>query len=120
MDKPTYTLEFEKPLRELEKQIEHLHQQALESKIDVSTEISAIERKLAETQRAIYTSLTPWQRVQVGPPSRHGLLRGSITSAALRSAKTSSELHGDRQFKRRPRASSVRPGTAIFRRPAPS
>ena len=41
MDKPTYTLEFEKPLRELEKQIEHLNQRALESKLDVSNEIAS-------------------------------------------------------------------------------
>ena len=54
MDKPSYTLDFEKPLRELEKQIEHLHQQALENNLDVSAEIAAIERKLAETQRTIF------------------------------------------------------------------
>jgi acetyl-CoA carboxylase carboxyl transferase subunit alpha len=95
MDKPTYTLEFEKPLRELEKQIEHLHQQTLESKIDVSTEISAIERKLAETQRAIYTSLTPWQRVQI---ARHPKRPYALDYVGL-ICENFQELHGDRQFK---------------------
>jgi acetyl-CoA carboxylase carboxyl transferase subunit alpha len=95
MDKPTYTLEFEKPLRELEKQIEHLHQQALESKLDVSTEIVAIERKLAETQRAIYTSLTPWQRVQI---ARHPKRPYALDYVGL-ICENFQELHGDRQFK---------------------
>jgi acetyl-CoA carboxylase carboxyl transferase subunit alpha len=95
MDKPSYTLEFEKPLRELEKQIEHLHQQTLESKLDVSTEISAIERKLAETQRAIYTSLTPWQRVQI---ARHPKRPYALDYVSL-ICESFQELHGDRQFK---------------------
>jgi acetyl-CoA carboxylase carboxyl transferase subunit alpha len=95
MDKPSYTLEFEKPLRELEKQIEHLHQQALESKLDVSTELSAIERKLAETQRAIYTSLTPWQRVQI---ARHPKRPYALDYVGL-ICENFQELHGDRQFK---------------------
>jgi acetyl-CoA carboxylase carboxyl transferase subunit alpha len=95
MDKPTYTLEFEKPLRELEKQIEHLHQQALESKLDVSAEIAAIERKLAETQRAIYTSLTPWQRVQI---ARHPKRPYALDYVNL-ICENFQELHGDRQFK---------------------
>ncbi len=95
MDKPSYTLEFEKPLRELEKQIEHLHQQALESKIDVSAEIAAIERKLAETQRAIYSSLTPWQRVQI---ARHPKRPYALDYVSL-ICENFQELHGDRQFK---------------------
>ncbi|HTB81692.1 MAG TPA: acetyl-CoA carboxylase carboxyltransferase subunit alpha [Opitutaceae bacterium] len=95
MDKPSYTLEFEKPLRELEKQIEHLHQQTLENNFDVSSEISAIERKLAETQRAIYTSLTPWQRVQI---ARHPKRPYALDYVGL-IFENFQELHGDRQFK---------------------
>jgi acetyl-CoA carboxylase carboxyl transferase subunit alpha len=95
MDKPSYMLEFEKPLRELEKQIEHLHQQTLESNLDVSSEISAIERKLAETQRAIYTSLTPWQRVQI---ARHKKRPYALEYVGL-ICENFQELHGDRQFK---------------------
>jgi len=95
MDKPSYTLEFEKPLRELEKQIEHLNQRALESKLDVSNEIAAIERKLAETQRAIYTSLTPWQRVQI---ARHPKRPYALDYVGL-ICENFQELHGDRQFK---------------------
>src|SRR5581483_2938126 len=95
MDKPAYTLEFEKPLRELEKQIEHLHQQTLENNLDVSSEISAIERKLAETQRAIYTSLTPWQRVQI---ARHPKRPYALDYVSM-ICENFQELHGDRQFR---------------------
>jgi len=107
MDKPSYTLEFEKPLRELEKQIEQLNQQALENNIDVSAEISAIERKLAETQRAIYTSLTPWQRVLI---ARHPKRPYALDYVGL-ICENFQELHGDRQFKD---DRALVGGTAIF------
>jgi acetyl-CoA carboxylase carboxyl transferase subunit alpha len=95
MEKPSYTLEFEKPLRELEKQIEHLNQRALESKLDVSAEIASVERKLAETQRAIYSNLTPWQRVQI---ARHPKRPYALDYVGL-ICENFQELHGDRQFK---------------------
>jgi acetyl-CoA carboxylase carboxyl transferase subunit alpha len=95
MEKPSYTLEFERPLRELEKQIEHLNQRALESKLDVSVEITAIERKLAETQRAIYSNLTPWQRVQI---ARHPKRPYALDYVGL-ICENFQELHGDRHFK---------------------
>ena len=46
MDDTTYTLEFEKPLRELEKQLITLQHVSDETKVDVSQEIKAIESKL--------------------------------------------------------------------------
>ncbi len=58
-------LEFEKPLVELQKQIDHLRQQASERQLDVEREIVPLERKLADLKREIYTNLTPMQRVQV-------------------------------------------------------
>ena len=65
MDKPVYTLEFEKPLRELSTQLDQLRQQSLENNLDLSSEIAGITRKIEATQREIYSSLTPWQRVQI-------------------------------------------------------
>ena len=65
MERPAYLLEFEKPLRELEKQLEALHQQSLENNIDMSAELATIEAKIEATRQDIYTHLTPWQRVQV-------------------------------------------------------
>ena len=68
MDDVTYTLEFEKPLRELEKQLITLNQVSQESKVDVSSEIEAIETKIEKIKKDIYSNLTAWQRVQL---SRH-------------------------------------------------
>ena len=50
MDDTTYTLEFEKPLRELEKQLITLQHVSDETKVDVSQEIKAIESKKEREQ----------------------------------------------------------------------
>ena len=94
MERPAYLLEFEKPLRELEKQLDTLHQQSLENNIDMSAELSAIEEKIETTKRDIYSNLTPWQRVQVARhPKRPYALDyfGALCTDFQ-------ELHGDRQF----------------------
>jgi acetyl-CoA carboxylase carboxyl transferase subunit alpha len=95
MERPVYLLEFEKPLRELEKQLEALHQQSLENNIDMSAELSAIEAKIDQTRREIYSSLTPWQRVQV---ARHPKRPYALDYVA-QLCTDFQELHGDRQFK---------------------
>jgi len=95
MDRPAYLLEFEKPLRELEKQLDALHQQSLENNIDMSAELAAIEQKIEVTRREIYSSLTPWQRVQV---ARHPKRPYALDYVAALCTDFQ-ELHGDRQFK---------------------
>lgn len=95
MDRPAYLLEFEKPLRELEKQLEALHQQSLENNIDMSGELATIEAKIDLTRRDIYTNLTPWQRVQV---ARHPKRPYALDYVAALCTDFQ-ELHGDRQFK---------------------
>ena len=46
MDRPAYLLEFEKPLRELVKQLDELRQQSIETNVDLTKEIHAIEGKM--------------------------------------------------------------------------
>lgn len=94
MDKPVYTLEFEKPLRELSTQLDQLRQQSLENNLDLSSEIAGITRKIEATQREIYTSLTPWQRVQI---ARHPKRPYALDYVNL-ICEGFQELHGDRQF----------------------
>jgi acetyl-CoA carboxylase carboxyl transferase subunit alpha len=94
MAKPAYTLEFEKPLRELEKRLEQLHQPALDNRLDLSEEIARLEKRIDTIRQKIYSSLTAWQRVQIARhPQRpyaldyiHGILTGF------------EEFHGDRHF----------------------
>ena len=95
MENVTYTLEFEKPLLELEKQLTTLRAVSNESKVDVSNEISAIEQKIKQTKGDIYSNLTPWQRVQL---SRHPKRPYSLDYIA-HVFTGFEELHGDRRFR---------------------
>jgi acetyl-CoA carboxylase carboxyl transferase subunit alpha len=89
-----YTLDFEKPLQELERQIEELKRLGTERDIGVDDELLSLERKLDDLRREIYDSLTPIQRVQV---ARHP--RRPYTLDYLSTIFTDFiELHGDRQF----------------------
>jgi acetyl-CoA carboxylase carboxyl transferase subunit alpha len=90
-----YALDFEKPLVELERQIDELRRLHDERDIDVAGEVSALESKLASQRAAIYSQLTPMQRVQV---ARHP--RRPYTLDYLSSIFTDFiELHGDRLFR---------------------
>lgn len=95
MEKTSYVLEFEKPLRELSKQLDGLRQQSLETGVDLAGEITAIEAKIDSTQREIYSALTPWQRVQI---ARHPKRPYALDYVRL-VCEDFQELHGDRQFK---------------------
>ena len=94
MERPAYLLEFEKPLRELEKQLESLHQQSLENNIDMAAELTAIEEKLDQTKREIYSNLSPWQRVQVARHPKRPYALDYVQALCTQFQ----ELHGDRQY----------------------
>ena len=89
-----YTLEFEKPIVDLEQTIESLRKQAAEQKIDLSGQIKSIEAKLEATRKEIFTNLSPWQRVQL---ARHPK-RPYMLDYLQRIASGFIELHGDRRF----------------------
>jgi acetyl-CoA carboxylase carboxyl transferase subunit alpha len=58
-------LDFEKPIAELEGQIEELRRKTDESGIDVADEVGRLRDKVEATLRATYAKLTPWQKTQV-------------------------------------------------------
>jgi len=89
-----YTLEFEKPIVELEQTLDALRKQAHDQKIDLTAQITAIEHKLEVTKKDIFTNLTPWQRVQL---ARHPK-RPYMLDYIQRVATDFIELHGDRRF----------------------
>ncbi len=95
MNDVTYTLEFEKPLRELEKQLITLNQVSKESRVDVSLEVEAIEKKIEKMKADIYSDLTAWQRVQL---SRHPKRPYSLDYIS-NIFTDFEELHGDRRFR---------------------
>jgi acetyl-CoA carboxylase carboxyl transferase subunit alpha len=94
MEKPAHVLEFERPLRELEKQVETLHQQSLENNVDLSADIAVMEKKLEQLRREIYTRLTPWQRVLIARHPQRPYALDYIGACC----ENFQELHGDRQF----------------------
>lgn len=57
--------EFEKPIIDLEQEIEGLKKLSTTKAVDVKDEIGSLERKLDNIRREIYGNLTPWQRVQI-------------------------------------------------------
>jgi len=85
-------LEFEKPIAELEKELEMLRNKSNSQDIDLSSEISSIEAKLVETRHQIYENLSPWQRVQI---ARHAK-RPFMLDYVARAFDDFTELHGDR------------------------
>ena len=89
------TMEFEKPIVELERQIEELKKTAGKRQLSVDVEIAPLERRLAELRSEVYRNLTPFQKVQV---ARH--VRRPFTLDYIQLAFTDFiELHGDRLFR---------------------
>jgi len=94
MPPSAYTLDFEKPLQELDRQIEELKRLGEERQIDVTTELRLLTEKLTTVREEIYKNLTPIQRVMV---ARHP--RRPYTLDYLSTIFTDFiELHGDRLY----------------------
>jgi acetyl-CoA carboxylase carboxyl transferase subunit alpha len=94
MEAPAYILEFEKPLRELARQLDELRQRSIETNVDLANEIGAIEGKIEATQREIYSNLTPWQKVQIARHPKRPYALDYIAAIF----DDFQELHGDRQY----------------------
>ena len=92
---PTYTLEFEKPLLELEKQIEDLKRLGDERQIDVNGELEGLQSKLEGLRGEIYKNLTPMQRVMVARHPRRPYSLDYLSTIFTDFI----ELHGDRLFR---------------------
>jgi acetyl-CoA carboxylase carboxyl transferase subunit alpha len=90
----TFTLDFEKPVKILEDQIQELKLASSGKGIDVSNEIKALERKNSELIKEIYSNLSPWEQVQL---SRHPN-RPHTKDYIQRIFDNFYELHGDRKF----------------------
>jgi acetyl-CoA carboxylase carboxyl transferase subunit alpha len=95
MEKPIYTLEFEKPLRELTRRLDELRQQSLETNVDLVTQVTQIEKEIEGARREIYSNLTPWQKVQI---ARHPKRPYALDYIGMIFTNFE-ELHGDRQFR---------------------
>ena len=57
------TLEFEKPIVELEQKIDEIKE--MSSGMDISNELAKLEKKVIELRTQIFSNLTPWEVVQL-------------------------------------------------------
>src|SRR5688572_9909361 len=87
-------LDFEKPILELEQKLDELRRHGRENNVNLDPEIRRMETKIEETKRSVYSSLTPWQRVQI---ARHTARPFTLDYFQL-SFSDFVELHGDRRF----------------------
>ncbi|KAG1676463.1 hypothetical protein FOA52_002283 [Chlamydomonas sp. UWO 241] len=86
------TLDFEKPLVELDKRISEVRKVAEDNGVDVSAQMVELENRATELRRETYSRLTPTQRLQV---ARHPN-RPSCLDVILNITDKFVELHGDR------------------------
>lgn len=90
----TYSLDFEKPMLELEHKIEELKGLANKEGLDFNEEISRLQSRLKKLEEETLTHLTPWQKVQL---ARHPNRPKSLTLAHL-IFDDFLPLHGDRLY----------------------
>ncbi|MFT6630477.1 MAG: acetyl-CoA carboxylase carboxyl transferase subunit alpha [Bacteriovoracaceae bacterium] len=89
-----YTLDFEKPVHELENQIKELKEANEKSELDITKEIGALQNKVDSLLKEIYENLNPWERVQL---SRHPKRPHTQDYIDLM-IEDFHEVHGDRRF----------------------
>jgi acetyl-CoA carboxylase carboxyl transferase subunit alpha len=87
-------LEFEKPIVELEKQLDELKKHSRLSSVDLEREMRSMETKIEETKREIYENLSAWQKVQI---ARHTARPFALDYLRL-AFSDFIELRGDRLF----------------------
>ena len=87
------TLDFEKPILDLEHKIEDLRQMG-SKRVTLEPEIKRLESKLEKLKNDIYNNMTPWQRVQI---ARHPKRPYTLDYIRMMTDEFL-ELHGDRLF----------------------
>jgi acetyl-CoA carboxylase carboxyl transferase subunit alpha len=86
-------LDFEKPLVELEEQIEQIRQLAKDSEVDVSQQLLQLETLAARRREEIFSNLSPAQKIQV---ARHPQRPSTLDYIQVLTDEFI-ELHGDRR-----------------------
>jgi acetyl-CoA carboxylase carboxyl transferase subunit alpha len=87
------TLDFEKPLVDLQKKIMEIRKMANETGLDFSDQILLLENKYHQALKDLYTHLTPYQRLNI---ARHPN-RPTCLDHIFNITEKFMELHGDRE-----------------------
>ena len=89
-----FILDFERPIAELEKKIMEMREYADSTNIDLTEDITRLEKKAEELRNEIYNNLSRWQHVQL---ARHPQ-RPYTLDYIEHICSHFEELHGDRYF----------------------
>jgi acetyl-CoA carboxylase carboxyl transferase subunit alpha len=89
------SFDFEKPIADLQQQIDKVKQISEKTKVDMSATLNELEAKLETTKETIYSNLTGWQNVQI---SRHPDRPYTLQYIEMM-CDDFIELHGDRTVK---------------------
>tara|TARA_R110002072_G_scaffold303077_1_gene492894 strand:+ start:14561 stop:15514 length:954 start_codon:yes stop_codon:yes gene_type:complete len=89
-------LDFEEPLKELEDKILQMTEIGTKTDVDMSDKIGELETKLKEKTKEVFSTLTPWQKVQL---SRHPDRPYTLAYIEAMTEGNFQELHGDRNVK---------------------
>lgn len=92
--KMAITLDFEKPIIELEKKIEELQNFTKKEDIELSDEIKKLNERLEHLRKDVFGNLTSWQKVQL---SRHPDRPYTLDYIRMMFDEFI-EIHGDRAF----------------------
>jgi acetyl-CoA carboxylase carboxyl transferase subunit alpha len=85
---------FERPIQELEAQLAELEALSLRTKLDISSEIEAVHKKLKATIETTYKDLSAWETVNVARHAERPVVRDFIEHML----DDFVELHGDKAF----------------------
>jgi len=86
------TFDFEKPLADLQQQIDKVKQVEDKTQVDMSATLTELEEKLEAAQKEVYSNLNGWQKVQI---SRHPERPYTLQYLELM-CDDFIEMHGDR------------------------
>lgn len=89
------TFDFEKPIADLQTQIEKVKQVEEKTKVDMGATVRELEEKLEQTKVEVYSNMTGWQKVQM---SRHPDRPQTFDYIDL-ICDDFIELHGDRNVR---------------------
>ncbi|UEX90979.1 acetyl-CoA carboxylase carboxyltransferase subunit alpha [Staphylococcus ratti] len=100
-------LEFEKPIQEIKNKIDSLKEAQSKNDVDLSDEIDMLEAALHAEKEKVYTTLKPWDRVQIARLQERPTLLDYIPHIF----DDFIEFHGDRNFRDDP---AIIGGVAYF------
>ena len=89
------TFDFEKPIADLQLQIDKVKQVADKTRVDMSSTLAELETRMEATRQEVYSNLTGWQNVQI---SRHPERPYTLSYIEM-ICDDFIEMHGDRTVK---------------------